>query len=250
MFRSFVYLDEEKMYSYLRQIDKNFLTRPKESSIKKIKGAGISGSKINISSETEIEEKREINTDIFNDYDIFESALADLDGTEYFDFVLNTEYDINNVPDMCIIRINGRFEIPDKFDIFSMAPKYMPYIIGQIKTDDSDKKKLMEAFFENASADIPVLIEDEEITIAGKLRTKYLREEYTDLEDYNEQEVYILCRVIGKMKNDMVEIFNPLKDFVKLPRAVRRMEKFPKEGLESISVPGPVLKVEIIGIYK
>jgi hypothetical protein len=30
MFRSFIYLNEEKMYSYLRQIDKEFANQPTE----------------------------------------------------------------------------------------------------------------------------------------------------------------------------------------------------------------------------
>ena len=51
---------------------------------------------------------------------------------------------------------------------------------------------------------------------------------------------------------DMVEIFDPLKDFIRLPRAMRRQMNTDGNsvGLETISVEGPVLKVEVIAIYK
>lgn len=35
MFRSFIYLDQEKMYSYLRQIDTDYANQPIEISKKK-----------------------------------------------------------------------------------------------------------------------------------------------------------------------------------------------------------------------
>ena len=75
--------------------------------------------------------------------------------------------------------------------------------------------------------------------------------EDSELEEYTEQDVFTLCKVIGVMNKEKVEVFNPLKDFIKLPRAVRRgMDEDSKKGLESICVDGPVLKVEVIAIYK
>lgn len=41
MFRSFIYLDEEKMYSYLRQIDKEFANQPTEVSKRKTRKGTI-----------------------------------------------------------------------------------------------------------------------------------------------------------------------------------------------------------------
>ena len=108
----------------------------------------------------------------------------------------------------------------------------------------------MEAFLGKASADIPIVMGDDELTIASKLSMGNLEEEYAELEEYNEQEVYMLCKVVGIMQKDKVEIFNPLKDFIKLPRAVRRGMDSDTQGMETILVDGPVLKVEVIAIYK
>ena len=83
-------------------------------------------------------------------------------------------------------------------------------------------------------------------TISSKLNAKYLREEYAD------QDVYMLCKVVGMVGTDMVEIFDPLKDFIRLLRTMRcQMTAHGKSvGLDKTSIEGPVLKVEVIAIYK
>ena len=58
MFRNFVYLDEEKMYSYLRQIDKEYANQPSEVNIRKTKGGKLSVYGIGLGAEHEIEERR------------------------------------------------------------------------------------------------------------------------------------------------------------------------------------------------
>ena len=93
MFRSFIYLDEEKMYSYLRQIDNDFANQPNEVNKKKTKGGSIGTDVFGINAGTEIEERRELVRDIVKDYDRFEKQLEKLVDEEYFDFVLN-DYDI------------------------------------------------------------------------------------------------------------------------------------------------------------
>ena len=251
MFRSFVYLDEEKLYSYLKQIDKDFVNRPIEISTKRAKGGRIGMPSLSLNAGTETEEKQSFEKDLFNDYDRFEKALEALEANEYFDFVLNSGYDFKRLPKMCIIRFDGRFEIPEQFDMYSVAQAFMPLITSQIQTSSDNEKEILETFLGKASADIPFLVEAEDIAISGKLSTNNLFEAYSELEEYTEQDVFMLCKVIGIMDKEKVEVFNPLKDFIKLPRAVRRgMDEKSKEGLESIYVDGPVLKVEVIAIYK
>lgn len=226
MFRSFIYLDEEKMYSYLRQIDKEFANQPTEVSKRKTREGTIGNGLLGVNAGTETEEKREFVKDITKDYDL------------------------NTVPNMSIIRVNGSFEIPEQFDMFNLAQNFMPLLKSQIQTSSQDEKELMETFLGNASADIPVVMESEDLIVSSKLSTSFLEEEYAQLEEYSEQEVYMLCKVVGKMQKDQVEIFNPLKDFVKLPRAVRRSMDSNSRELEPIIIDGPVLKVEVIAIYK
>ena len=249
MFRSFIYLNEEKMYSYLRQIDKEFANQPIEVSKRKTREGTIGNGLLGVNAGTETEEKRELVKDITKDYDRFEKKLDELDGTEYFDLVLK-DYDLNTVPNMSIIRVNGSFEIPEQFDMFNLAQNFMPLLKSQIQTSSQDEKELMETFLGNASADIPIVMESEDLIVSSKLSTSFLEEEYAQLEEYSEQEVYMLCKVVGKMQKNQVEIFNPLKDFIKLPRAVRRSMNSNSRELEPIIIDGPVLKVEVIALYK
>ena len=109
----------------------------------------------------------------------------------------------------------------------------------------------MRTFIGSASADVPIISEFDNVNVYGKLNTKYLIEEYDQLDEYYEQNVFILCKVIGLMQKDRVKIFDPLKDFIKFPRAIRRQVNIEEiHGFEDIYINGPVLKVEIIAIYK
>lgn len=249
MFRSFIYFDQDKIYSYLRQIDKDFANQPSEITKKKTKGGSMGLSYLGAKTETEIEERQEIYKDFGNDYDRFEKKLAELSGEEYFDFALEN-YDVDTIPNMSIIRIHESLEVPQEFDMFNLAQNFMPLITSQIQTSSSSEHDMMEAFLGKAAADIPIVTECDELTLSGKLSTLSLVEEYEQLEDYAEQEVYILCRVVGKIQKEKVEIFNPLKDFIRLPRAVRRGADINNDELQSIIIDGPVLKIEVLAIYK
>lgn len=113
MFRSFIYLDENKLYTYKRQIDGKNAAQPKSLSQKKTAGfsAAVSGFGMNGAMETNID--GEFEKDVSFDYDHFELDLAKLDGEDYFDCVLNNEYDLATVPPMKLARICSSFEIPE-----------------------------------------------------------------------------------------------------------------------------------------
>ena len=179
-------------------------------------------------------------------------ALSNLDGEDYFDCVLNSDYDLTTVPAMKLIRICSGFEIPEAFDAINLIDRFMPMLMGQVETKSDAEQVALENFLGNASADIPFIVEFDEITVAGKLNVKYLHEEYANLEDYADQDVYMLCKVVGVIRKDEVEIFDPLKDFIRLPRTMRRQmtANGKSVGIDKISVEGPVLKVEVIAIYK
>lgn len=252
MFRSFIYLDEDKLYTYKRQIDGKNPVQPKAMSQKKSAGfsAAMSGFGVNGAMETSID--GEFERDVSFDYDHFELDLANLEGEDYFDCVLNDGYDITTIPAMKLLRICSAFEIPEKFDAVNLIGQFMPLLMGQLETKNEGEQEALEGILGNASADIPFVIECDDVTISGKLNAKYLREEYASLEDYADQDVYMLCKVVGMVRKDEVEIFDPLKDFIRLPRSMRRQMATGGNhvGLDKISVEGPVLKVEVIAIYK
>ena len=252
MFRSFIYLDEDKLYAYKRQIEGSNPAQPKAVTQKKSTGfsAGFNGLGLNGTAETSV--SGEFERDISFDYDRFELDLTGLEESDYFDCVMNTDYDITTIPSMKIFRICSGFEIPEAFDAVNLIDRFMPMLTQEIETKSAGEQAALENFLGQASADIPIICEYGDVVVSGKLNAKYLHEEYATLEDYSDQEVFLLCKVIGFSRKSIVEIFDPLKDFIRLPRYMRReMEQAGKNiGLEKIRVDGPVLKVEIIAIYK
>lgn len=251
MFRSFIYLDEEKLYTYKRQIEGKNSPQPKTISKKKTAAITASLSNLGVSGASETSINSEIEKDISFDYDHFESKLTDFESEDYFDCVLN-DYDLTTITAMKLLRICSNFEIPEAFDMVNLIDRFMPMLVGQIETKSTGEQEALEGILGKASADIPFMIECDDVTISGKLNAKHLHEEYANLEDYAEQDVYMLCKVVGLARRDMVEIFDPLKDFIKLPRAMRRQMTTDNDsiGFEKITVEGPVLKVEVIAIYK
>lgn len=252
MFRTFIYLDEEKLYAYKRLIEgKN---EPRLKDVTKKKSAGITADfgQVGLNAATETSVSGEYQRDVEFDYDRFEIGLETLDGEDYFDCVLNYDYDLTTIPSMKIIRICGGLLIPESFDVVTLFQQFMPLLMGQVPTASEIEEGALQTYLGNARADIPFIVECDDITVSGKLNAKNLLEDYTALEEYEDQEVYLLCKVIGVSRKEKVEIFDPLKDFIKLPRAVRRSKDMKGEtmGLEKISVDGPVLKVEVIAMYK
>ena len=201
-----------------------------------------------VGNETQVE--GEYASDPSYEYDRFEALLNDMSGDNYFDFVLN-DFDPATLPAMSIMRINSSFTVPESFDMVNAIEKFKPMLMGQIDTNSTGEQEALESILGKASADVPIISEFDDVAISGKLNAKYLMEDYAQLEEYSEQDVFILCKVVGLMQKENVEIFDPLKDFIRLPRAVRRQTNFgDTTGLEKIYVEGPVLKVEIIAIYK
>lgn len=252
MFRSFIYLDTDKLYTYKRQIDGAKLETPKSISQKHTAGIATTLQKVALNATTEMTVDRELVNDVSIDYDHFEIGLSKLDGEDYFDCVLNDDYDLTTVPAMKLIRLCSCFEIPEAFDAVNLIDRFMPILMGQFTAKSDVEQEAVENILGNASADIPFVVELDDITVAGKLNAKYLHEEYANLEDYADQDVYMLCKVVGVIRKDEVEIFDPLKDFIRLPRTMRRQMAANGNaiGPEKISVEGPVLKVEVIAIYK
>lgn len=252
MFRSFIYLDVDKLYTYKRQIDGKNAATPKTVTQKKTRGFSAAAKVFELNGETETSIDGEFEKDVSFDYDLFELDLSRLDGEDYFDCVLNSDYDLTTIPAMKLVRICSGFEIPESFDAVNLINRFTPLLMGHIETKSAGEQEALEEILGKASADIPFVIEYDDITISGKLNAKYLLEEYASLEDYIDQDVYLLCKVVGMVRKDSVEIFDPMKDFIRLPRAVRRQMTADGKsiGLDKISMEGPVLKVEVIAIYK
>lgn len=253
MFRSFIYLDEDKLYTYKRLIEGRNPAQPKSMTHKKAAGLSATTNGFGMNASTEVSVSGEFEKDSEFDYDQFELNLARLEGEDYFDCVLNDDYDPTTIPAMKAMRICSGFEVPEGFDLINIANKFMPLLMEQVATKKENEQEILTAVLNKASADIPIVIDLGDYRLAAKLNAKYLREDYSALEEYEEQEVYLLCKVVGMIRKNQVEIFDPMKDFIHLPRQARRnidTTQSASTGIQKIIIEGPVLKVEIIAIYK
>lgn len=246
MFRSFIYLDEDKLDTYKRQLNKANTGRPTGRTQKKTAGFSANVVGLGVTGTTETALESEYEKDIEFDYDCFELALEKLDGEDYFDCALNSEYDLTTVLPMKIIRVCNGFIVPEEFDFVNMIERFKPMLLSQIETSSNSEQEALENVFGTTPADIPIIVENNDITISGKLNTKYLREDYSTLEDYSEQDVYLLCKVVGTVRKENVVIFDPLKDFIRLPRSIRRKTKSSENeiGLEKIAVEALYLRLK------
>lgn len=84
---------------------------------------------------------------------------------------------------------------------------------------------------------------------AAKLNFDYIAEgDELELEGLSDEEVVFLCKATAHKSGESVVVFDPLKDFMRINRAMRRSMNGAKE-LAPISAPGPVLKSDVVAIY-
>lgn len=79
---------------------------------------------------------------------------------------------------MKIFRISTGFSVPEEFDAVNLIDQFKPMLMGQIQTNSDNEQEALETFLGKASADTPIIIDYNDITVSGKLNAKYLLEEY------------------------------------------------------------------------
>lgn len=249
MFRSFIYLNEEKMLEYKSILEGN--EKFKKRNTKSISKAAISTPIASAEVELDDNSNEEKSQNISLEYHNFEKELSRIKEDAFWDLTnISEEFSIANLPSMSILKLRGFIEVPEKFDLYNLITEYQSIVFGAICPKSKNEEVALE-FLKNANPDIPILIDYEDFTLSGKLNTKWLIEEYTELETYEELEVTILCKIEGYVNKESVEIYNPTKDFVRLNRTMRRTANFgDNEYWSPITINGPVIKSEIIAIYK
>jgi hypothetical protein len=251
MFRSFIYVNSEKVYEYYSLLDETIKEKITSKESSRTNKAGISSKPIGFEHSRTETMKSEISQYFLSDYNKFEKELIKLAGEYYFDLD-EEEYDLKTMPRSSIGKVQANFIIPEGFDYIDLIDAFKPMIKSAIEINDSEQA-LYDTFLGNTKADIPITIEYEGLNIFGKLDTRFLKETYNQLEEYEFDEVTILFKFIAQDTSTRVTIFDPLKDFIKLNRAMRRSSDFQNsysEELSPIVVDGPVIKTEILAIYK
>ncbi|MGV7116750.1 DUF6414 family protein [Paenibacillus kyungheensis] len=253
MFRSFIYVNTEKIYEYYSLLDSSIKEKKKSKEKSTTNKAEISKLPLGFEHSKTETMKSEISQYFLYDYNNFEKALTKLNGENYFDLVdSDNNYDISTLPQSSIGKIQNNFYVPEEFDYIELINLFKPILKPSLNIEESEQG-LYDAILDDTKADIPIIIENEDRTVFGTLDTRYLNESYNQLEEYTIDEVTILFKVISHNSSNRIKIFDPFKDFIKLNRVMRRnmdiKSSYTKE-FSPIVVDGPLVKVEILAIYK
>lgn len=247
-FRSFIYLDVKKLDEYLSitgEVDK---TRKTTKSRKVGFGANAGIASANVEFTSESDSSHQLGPAA--QYKLFENALIEYANEGYFDN-LTQDVDLLTVPPMTIVRTQGILGIPDAFDVYKMMEEYAPmmYQLGVLESSLNNKEtKFVLGLFKNASYDTPAIIDCEGTRISIKLKSQYIEGGYEALEDCLDDEITVLYKVTAVRTEGDVVIFDPMKDFIKLNRTLRRnMER--NEQTQPITTGAPIVKAEVLAIY-
>jgi len=250
LFRSYTYLDDEKIIEYanILRIDTSSVEQVQTKSASATlgtKGVGVSASK-------ETSQKRLISNSVKDIYNQFEQGLCKLEGQGYYSYSDNSEtYEIFTMPNQAIVKIVATISIPEEFDMVQTINEYRPYLMSQMD-ETPDNLALISSVLGNDDVEIPVILRCDDFDLYGKLKSGFLLEEYTQLEEYERSEVTILIKILNKHDKDGIEIYNPMKDFMHLNRTMRRQAigGESSELTNPIYVNGKWINAEILAIYR
>lgn len=247
MFRSFIYLDQDALSRYASHLGLSPNLRVKELDGSVGASLGRVNANVSVSAENSSSDSEPARA-----YEAFERKLADCARGDYFDFLDSSGYDASTLPSMCLFRFAGVAMVPEGFDLLDAMRKLMPLFskTGMIDLNraDASTEFAVQMLTQNQGA-IPVVIDGLEIPVVSKLKTEWLEGgDPMVLEDIQDDDAIFLCKVVAHAKGEKVPIFDPLRDFMKVNRALRRTMKR-SEGLEIVYEEGPVIRAEVVAIY-
>ena len=181
----------------------------------------------------------------------FEKLLVGRD--DYFDFTENVGLDIATLGRGHIIKFDSTIKVPEEFDLTQTIAQFKPYLISSISKDmDSDEGAAFSAFFESANPKIPIIAECDDVVLSAKIDSKFLMVDYARTQAYESSELSILARVIStNIVSASKAIYDPLKDFISLNRAIRRsLTDNRPDGLKELFNDEDYKVIEILAIYQ
>lgn len=250
IFGNVIYYDDKKISEYCSVILGQQSLKVKECEVLSDKSAKLDLRFIGGDLKGSKKYTAEVQESLLYNCDNFEKLLNDRD--DFFDFTTQKP-DIKTIGRGSIIKFNGYMFVPQEFDITQTIDKFKPFLMDSISSEIVDKteQKLFKTFFESTNTKIPITLELEEALMCSKLISSNMLIEYENLEEFEELEITIIARItstslVGKNK----PFFDPLKDFMKLNRSLRRSISERTEGLYEIYAGQDYKTIEVIAIYQ
>ena len=250
MFGKILYFDKKAIDDYSAIISNGKRVKIEEVEVSKDVGGNIGNSSLPLSFGTKAEKKyvAKMTESLLYDCVEFEKALEDRD--DFFDFTKKDSFDIMTVPRGSIIKVDALIEIPEQFDAVQMLDEFKPFFLSSFdeQLPDMSWKDAVKCIFDNSEATrMPVVAEAEDTLLCGKLCQEYVISDYSDFEELDES-IILLARVSSDVIDSEKPFYDPLKDFMKLNRMMRRGMKR-QDNLMPICVDKEYRKIDIIAIY-
>jgi hypothetical protein len=255
LFKNLIYFDSKKVAEY-----KAVLEGKKNVAIKSVKvtSGKSANAKVPIISGG-INESNEMEGEIVDnqilDCNEFEELLESKSRDNYFDFLQN-EFDIETIARTAIVRFEGDFRIPSEFDMMDLINKFKPMLVSSMNLKSSQEEEIFNKIFDKESTKIPAFFEcrsfEERVGFA-KLNSNNLCYELEHLEDFEDEEVIIIAKVISRknITNKPIVVFDIMKDLFSLSRGLRRqMGEQDIEGMQSIKANKNIIILEVLAIYQ
>lgn len=257
MFKNLIYFDSNKVAEYTAVLEGQRKVKFKKAKVKTDKTFKADINILSAGKGGGSELEGELQDNLILDCNEFETLLEEKGKDSFFDFIEGEyDYDTGTIPRSSIIRFDGEFKIPEEFDVMYLINEYKSILTSNMDLGTTEDEEIFNAIFGKESTKIPVSINSEyfENRIGfSKLGSNKLLYSLVDLEDFEEDEVTIIAKVLSRKnaKHKPVVVFDVLKDFLSLGRGIRRqLETQSIEGLQNIESNKSVLNLEILAIYQ
>lgn len=251
IFGDVIYYDEKKVIDYSSIIDNKLnmrITEYEELTDKsaevgyKFVGGGIKGSK---------KYKGEVIESLLYNISEFENKLVGRD--DYFDFTEKDGLDLITIDRGSIVKFDTNIIIPKDFELTQTIIDFKPILLDNLSRDDENEsfKLVISKLLETDIFKIPIFMEIDGFTACSKILSNNLIVTYENFEDYEDLDVSVIARVESqKLVDKSIAYYDPLKDFIKINRSLRREIKDRDEGMRKIYSNEEYKKLDIISIYQ
>ncbi|MBM7587935.1 hypothetical protein JOC86_004510 [Bacillus pakistanensis] len=255
MFKNLIYFDSTKVAEYGAVLEGKKHVAIKNVKVNSGKSLNakvpvVSGG-INKSNEME----GEIVDNLILDCNEFEELLVSKSKDNYFDFLEN-ECDAETIPRTSIVRFEGGFSIPSEFDMMDLINKFKPMLTSSMNLQNAQEEEIFNKLFSKESTKIPAFFECsnfEERVGFSKLNSNNLCYELEHLEDFEDEEVTIIAKVLSRkdITDKPIVVFDIMKDLFSLSRGIRRqMGDNEIDGIPNIKSDENIIILEVLTIYQ
>lgn len=197
----------------------------------------------------------EILENLILDCNEFEELLESNSKDNYFDF-LASDCDAETISRTSIIRFEGDFRIPTEFDMMDLINKFKPMLTSSMNLQNVQEEEIFNSIFTKESTKIPAFLDcdyfEKRVGFA-KLNSNNLCYELEHLEDFEDEDVTIIAKVLSRknVTDKPIVVFDVMKDLFSLSRGIRRqIGEQEIEGIQSIRSDKNILILEILAIYQ